>query len=88
MRILVFLLLKVLEIVGIIFLPYFVGKFYHKIGIRLTTTSSYYDNKRDYWYNGLIVTFGAIAIIGLVGILGCLFISSNWCLAGKILGVN
>lgn len=88
MRILVFLLLKVLEIGGIVIFPYFLGKLYHKIGIRLFTANSYYCSKLDYWFNGSMVTLGAIAVMVVIGLVSYLFISSNWCLAGKILGVN
>lgn len=78
-RILVFFVLKIIEIMAIVFIPYLVGKF-----IATPLMSKLHLYPTCYWFDGLacivIPIFGGTMLFWMCyGI-----ISSNWELAGRI----
>ena len=80
MRILIFLGLKVVEIGGIIILPYEIGKLSFAYGLNLFPPFC----KLGLWVQGIWVTL--LLLFAIFGIIKCLIfiIKQNWLWAGRI----
>ncbi len=84
-QIVAFIGLKIIEIGGFIFIPYYIGKLLAKIPYWLFKVDS--KTKFSYWTNGIL--FGIFApLVGLglvvmIVLILCGFVLSNWQWAGS-----
>ncbi len=71
MQILIFIGLKIVEILGIVFIPYYIGKFINY---------SLDDDAVPAWMMGIAAIFG----VAIVVLLGYVIVTVNWEFAGKL----
>jgi len=82
MKIALFLLFKVLEIGGFIFIPYWIGLLWHKIPGFCDCESK---NKWCVWLSGLACTSAALLVAGMLCVGAYKIILLNWEWVNKIL---
>jgi len=83
MQLLVFLLLKIVEVSAILFIPYELGKLLSLIPF-MRDKMFFVDSKGEMWlmgFLGICVLFISFLLLMLI----CISIQANWVLAGRIL---
>lgn len=83
LRVLLFTILKFIEIIGIVFIPFHIGKFYYNL-----KGYTFGCSPVEHWFKGIMCTFFLIAVVAsLIGILVFVtpaFINANWNVVKKI----